>query len=37
MFVIALVLTIAGFIPFAIFVLAPVLPFLNLHTTTLTK
>jgi hypothetical protein len=37
MFVIALVLAIVGFIPMAIYILAPVLPFLNLHTTTLTK
>ena len=35
--VIALVLTIAGFIPFAIYILAPVLPFLHTHTTTITK
>ena len=37
MFVIALALTIVGFIPIAIFVLAPVLPFLHTHTTTITK
>jgi len=37
MFIIALVLTIAGFIPFAIYILAPVLPFLHTHTTTITK
>ena len=37
MFIIALALTIAGFIPFAIYILAPVLPFLHTHTTTITK
>jgi succinate dehydrogenase / fumarate reductase cytochrome b subunit len=37
MFVIALALTIVGFIPIAIFILEPVLPFLHPHTTTITK
>ena len=37
MFVIAFVLTIVGFLPFAYFILQPVLPFLQPHTTTITK
>lgn len=37
MFVIVLVLTVVGFVPFVYFVLAPILPFLNSHATTITK
>jgi succinate dehydrogenase / fumarate reductase, cytochrome b subunit len=37
MFVIAFVLTIVGFLPFAYFIMQPVLPFLQPHTTTITK
>jgi succinate dehydrogenase / fumarate reductase, cytochrome b subunit len=37
MFVIALALAIVGFIPFAYFVLAPALPFLQPHTATIPK
>lgn len=37
MFVIVMVLTIVGFVPFVYFVLAPVLPFLHPSTTTITK
>ncbi len=37
MFVIVMVLTVVGFIPIAYFVLAPALPFLHPHATTITK
>ncbi|GAC1382112.1 MAG: hypothetical protein NVSMB33_09210 [Ktedonobacteraceae bacterium] len=37
MFAIVMVVTIVGFVPFAYFVLAPVLPFLQSHPTTITK
>ena len=37
MFVIAVVLTVVGFVPIAIFILEPVLPFLHAHATTITR
>jgi succinate dehydrogenase cytochrome b subunit len=37
MFVIAVVLAVVGFVPIAIFILEPVLPFLHAHATTITK
>lgn len=37
MFVIVLVITIVGFVPIAYFILEPVLPFLHLNATTITK
>jgi len=37
MFAIVLVLTVVGFVPVAIYILYPVLPFLHPHTTTITK
>ena len=37
MFAVAFVLTIVGFLPFAYFIMEPVLPFLQSHTTTIVK